>query len=252
MCGRYFRRSDKQRIAEAFRLGKLPPGFVLSPDFNIAPSTFQPVIRLSRDTGLREIVLMRWGLVPFFTGALKDVKGLSTINARSETVATSGSFREPFRKRRCLVPVDGFYEWKKPTKSAKQPFAFTLRGGGPFAFAGIWDAWKEPKSSPQETDRWLQSFSILTTDANELMATVHTRMPVILHPRDYDRWLQRGEADPAQLQQLLAMLRPYEAEAMTAAPANPSVGNVRNNGPEMLDPIDARTDPNEPTGSNSK
>jgi putative SOS response-associated peptidase YedK len=166
MCGRYYRRSDKQRIAEAFKLGKLPEGFVLPDwDYNVAPSTFQPIIRADKETGDRELVLMRWGLVPFFTKQLSDVKGISTINARAETVEKSPSFRTPFKKRRCLVPADGFYEWKKLDPKTKQPFAFGMGDDAPFAFAGLWDAWKD------QAGNWLQSFSIITTEANELMAS---------------------------------------------------------------------------------
>src|ERR1700744_403100 len=118
MCGRYYRRSDKQRIADAFHLGQLPDDFVLPDwDYNIAPSTFQPVIRDSKESGERELVLMRWGLVPFFTKQLSDVKGFSTINAKAETLETSATWRRPFQKRRCLIPADGFYEWKRVEKA---------------------------------------------------------------------------------------------------------------------------------------
>ena len=225
MCGRYLRRSDKQRIAEAFRLGALADGAPLPPDYNIAPATFQPVIRLHRGTHEREMVMMRWGLVPYFAKSLADWKGFSTINAKAETVKSRALWRGPFERRRCLVPADGFYEWKKIDPKTKKPYAYSLRNGEPFAFAGLWDAWKDP-----HTGEWLQTFAIITTTPNELTAQVHDRMPVILHPRDYDRWLERGET----AQQPLDLLRPYEAEAMVAAPCDPRVGNVRNNGPELL------------------
>ena len=225
MCGRYLRRSDKQRIAEAFRVGTLPENFPLPPDYNVAPTTFQPVIRLNRDTGEREVVMMRWGLVPYFAKSLADWKGFSTINAKAETVQDRALWRGPFERRRCLVPADGFYEWKKIDPKTKKPFAFSLSNGQPFAFAGLWDAWKDP-----HTGEWLQSFAILTTTPNELTALVHDRMPVILHPRDYDRWLQRGE----RTQPPLDLLRPYEADEMQAAACDPAVGDVRNNGPELL------------------
>jgi putative SOS response-associated peptidase YedK len=114
MCGRYYRRSDKQRIAEAFHLGKLPDDFVLPPDYNVAPTTFQPVIRNSRDEGARELVLMRWGMVPYFAKSLDAFKGMSTINAKAETLQSSATWRVPFARRRCLVPADGFYEWVRP------------------------------------------------------------------------------------------------------------------------------------------
>ena len=139
----------------------------------MAPTTFQPVIRHSRDTGQRELVLMRWGLVPYFTKRLSDVKGISTINAKSEGMEKSPTWRVPFLKRRCLVPADGFYEWRRLDEKTRQPFAIRMKDDGPFAFAGLWDAWRAPDGT------WLQSYSIVTTDANELLisARIHDRMP---------------------------------------------------------------------------
>ena len=227
MCGRYLRRSDKQRLAEAFRLGQTLDELVVAQDWNVAPSTFQPVIRQSRETGEREMVMMRWGLVPYFAKSAADFKGFSTINAKAETLEEKAVWRAPFAKRRCIVPADGFYEWKKEGKT-KIPFAFTLRSREPLAFAGLWDAWKDP-----ENGEWLLSFAIITTFANELTAEVHERMPVILRPQDYDLWLARGEREGLP-QELRALLKPYDDEKMQADGCNPAVGNPRNNGPEML------------------
>ncbi len=226
MCGRYYSNADKQQIAERFQLRDVPE-VALAPDYNIAPTMFEPVIRVGRDSGKRELELMRWGLVPYFAKTPAAFKGFSTFNARAESIATSATFRVPFRKRRCLVPADGFYEWQTlegEKKPVKKPFAISLTNREPMAFAGVWDAWKEPDG------RWLQSFSIITTEANELMSTVHTRMPVILHPRDWQEWLDRDDSRPAPTH----LLRPYESELMELTPCNPLVGNVRNNGPEML------------------
>jgi putative SOS response-associated peptidase YedK len=227
MCGRYYSRGQKQKIAEHFKAGKVfeEP---LAPNYNVAPTTFQPVIRIERDSDERELVMMRWGLVPFFAKSLADFKGFSTFNARAETVTKSATWRTPFKKRRCIIPADGFYEWKKlddSAKPAKQPYAISLKSGQPFAFAGLWDAWKEPNG-----DNWLQSFSIITTEANEIMSTIHTRMPVILHQRDWKRWLDRELTD----QPPIDLLRPYDSDKMQTLPCNPSVGHVRNNGAEML------------------
>ena len=225
MCGRYVRSADKQKIAEHFRVRGDSSSLAIAPaDYNIAPSTSQLVIRDSRETGERELVLMRWGMIPFFTKAMSDIKGMSTINARAEAVETSPTWREPFKKRRCLIPVSAFYEWKTLDAKTKQPYAFTLAERDLFAFAGLWDAWKDRQG------HWLQSYSIVTTVANELMSQVHTRMPVILHPGDYDRWLSREMTE----QPPVDLLRPFESEDMAMTPANPLVGNVRNNGPEML------------------
>ncbi len=225
MCGRYVRRSDKQHIAEHFRARLVPPDLPLpGADYNVAPTTHQPIIRQSRETGEREIILARWGLVPFFTKDLKDVKGLSTINARAETIMKAPTWREPFKKRRCMIPVSAFFEWSKEGKPPRQPYAFEMVNGNLFALAGLWDAWKD------SSGHWLQSFAIVTTEANELMTRIHPRMPVILHSRDYDRWLDREEAERLPLD----LLRPYESEEMEVYEANPKVNNVRNNGPEMM------------------
>ena len=242
MCGRYFRQSDKQTIAERYQARKVFED-PLTADYNIAPTTFQPVIRLSRDTGEREMQLLRWGMVPFFASSLKEFKGVMTSNARSETLATSATWREPLRRRRCLIPADGFYEWAmksgepkpgtsrlKTARGSKQPYAMSLTSGEPLAFAGLWDAWKEPKKSPQEVDRWLQSFAIVTVAANELLAPITERMPVILKQKDWDEWLKRDDSQEPPVH----LLQPYDPDAMKAVPCNTLVGNVRNNGPEML------------------
>ncbi|RZU39309.1 SOS response-associated peptidase [Edaphobacter modestus] len=223
MCGRYYRRSDKQKIAEAFHV-KQVGDFPLPPwDYNVAPQTMQPIIRANRDTGERELVQLRWGLVPFSTKSLADLKGKSTINARAEAV-TKGWWAQPFKKRRCLVPASGFYEWTHDDPKNKRPFAFDLANGKPMAFAGLWDAWKNPADGS-----WLQTYSIITTDANELM-TIHNRMPVILHEGDFNRWLDREETH----QPPIDLLRPFPADEMEAFEVSKDVGNVRNNSAELL------------------
>jgi putative SOS response-associated peptidase YedK len=225
MCGRYYRKSDKQKIAEAFHATRVDD-FPLPPwDYNVAPTSMQPIIRQSRDTGERELAQMRWGLVPFFTKDLSSLRAFSTINARAESIAKSATYREPFKKRRCLVPASGFFEWKKLDAKNKQPFAFDLANGKMMAFAGLWDAWKDPKN-----DQWLQSYTIITTEANELMAPVHNRMPVILHPGNFDRWLDREVSD----QPPIDLLRPFPADEMEAFEVSKDVGNVKNNSPELL------------------
>jgi putative SOS response-associated peptidase YedK len=137
MWGRYYSRGQKQRIAEHFHVRKVFDG-PIAPNYNIAPTTFQPVIKLDRDSDACELVLMRWGLIPHFGKSLADFKGVSTINARAETLTTSATWRTPFKKRRCIIPADGFYEWKKlddSPKPAKQPYAISLKSGEPFAFS---------------------------------------------------------------------------------------------------------------------
>ena len=225
MCGRYFRRSDKQRLAEAFRLG-LPTSFEILPSFNVAPQTFQPVVRLSSETGNREMAPMRWGLVPFWAGDSK--LAYSTINAKAETLATSPAFREAFKRRRCLIPLDGFYEWQPINAKQKQPFAVSLKSGELFAVAGLWDRWKD-----KTTGQSLETYTIITTDPNALMEPFHNRMPVIVKPEDFERWM--APADPARLP--TDLLRPYPDDEMRVWKVASAVGNVRNDNPELVAPI---------------
>jgi putative SOS response-associated peptidase YedK len=168
---------------------------------------------------------MRWGLIPYWS---KDAKiGYSTINAKAETVATAPAFREAFKRRRCLVPADAFYEWQKLDPKHKQPFAIALSSREPYGFAGVWDRWKDPVSR-----EWLETFSIITTDANQVVAPLHNRMPVIIERKDYARWL--GGSNVAQPP--LDLLRPYPAEQMAAWKVDKAVGNVRNDTARLLEP----------------
>jgi putative SOS response-associated peptidase YedK len=176
------------------------------------------------------MVAMRWGLIPHFATSLAGFKALSTINAQAETLASKATWRVPLQRRRCLVPADGFYEWKRLDKKTRQPYAFALRTGQPFAFAGLWDAWKDPATS-----LWLQSFAIVTTEANQLTAAVHNRMPVILQPSEYDRWLDRSAPERPPID----LLRPYPADAMRMHPVDPRVGNVRNDDPSLCAPFES-------------
>lgn len=231
MCGRYQSRAQKQRIAEAFRVG-IPPTFEILPSYNIAPQTNRPIVRLNRDTAERELALLRWGLVPFFA---KDPKiAYSTINARAESLTTSPTFREAMKRRRCLVPATGFYEWQKIGNKTRQPWTIELANGELFAFAGLWDRWKDPA-----TGTVLETYTIVTTDPNELVQPLHDRMPAILPPSDYDRWLDPGDPDRPPID----LLRPFPAEKMTAWKVGPAVGNTRNDSPDLRLPIPAAEEP---------
>jgi putative SOS response-associated peptidase YedK len=169
---------------------------------------------------------MHWGLVPFWA---KDTKmAFNTINAKAETITTSPTYREPMKRRRCLVPADFFFEWKKLDAKTKQPYAIAMKDAELFAFAGLWDSWKD-----RVTGKALETFTVITTAPNELMEPIHNRMPVILHRQDYARWLKPG--DPANLP--VDLLRPYPAEEMKAWPVGNDVGNVRNNRPELIEPL---------------
>jgi putative SOS response-associated peptidase YedK len=187
------------------------------------------VVRLSPETGEREIVMMRWGLVPFWARDARD--GVKRINARAESIVTTASFREAIKKRRCLVPADAFYEWQKISAKSKQAFAIGMLDGSQYGFAGLWESWKE------EDGTLLETFTIITTDPNEVMESLHDRMPVIIEPKDYDHWLQPAEAEALPLD----LLRPFPAEKMRAWKANSRVGNVRNDEEALLVCDDAPT-----------
>jgi len=228
MCGRYGRRADKQRIAEWMQTHdtNVFDDSYLAPSYNVAPQSFQPVVRLSPDTGERELTIMRWGLIPFWA---KDSKmAFNTINAKAETIATSPAYREAAKHRRCLVPADWFYEWKKLDAKTKQPYAIAMKGAELFAFAGVWESWKD-KASSQE----LLTYTILTTDPNELMKPIHNRMPVIVARKDYERWMAPAESSHLPVD----LLRPFPAEEMKAWKVSRAVGNVRNNNPGLIAPV---------------
>jgi putative SOS response-associated peptidase YedK len=224
MCGRFARRSTQEVLADWFgvELEDMP---WFAPSFNVAPQSVQPIVRLNRDTGDREFALLRWGLVPFWA---KDAKfGYSTINARAEEAASKPAFREALKKRRCLIPADAFYEWMKPNAKLKIPYAIALTSGEPCALAGLWESWRPPQGPPLET------FTILTTDPNKVTEPFHNRMPVILEPKDYDRWLDPG--DPTRPP--IDLLRPFPSQQMRAWQVSDRVGNVRNNDPALLEPV---------------
>jgi len=228
MCGRYGRRADKQRIAEWFHTHNTNvfDESTYAPSYNVAPQSMQPVVRLDRETGERELTVMRWGLVPYWS---KDGKaGFSTVNARAETVTTSPAFREAMKRRRCLIPADWFYEWQKLDPKTKQPFAIGMKDGSMFAFAGLWETWKN-----KITGEKLETYTIVTTDPNELMEPLHNRMPVILRPEDYSRWLEPGEPTHPPID----LLRPFAADEMKAWKVGARVGNVRNNDAECVEAL---------------
>jgi putative SOS response-associated peptidase YedK len=223
MCGRFARKSTQEVLADWFgvELEDMP---WFAPSFNVAPQCVQPVVRLDRDAGKREFALLRWGLVPFWA---KEAKiGYTTINARTEEVASKPAFREALKKRRCLVPADAFFEWQRFDPKLKRPFAIGLKSGEPYAFAGLWESWH-----PQDGNA-LETFTILTTDPNEIMEPIHNRMPVILEPEDYDRWLDAGDPGKPPVE----LLRPYPAELMLAWTVRDRAGNVRNNDRALLEP----------------
>ncbi|HJU20551.1 MAG TPA: SOS response-associated peptidase [Stellaceae bacterium] len=225
MCGRARLSSDTSELRRVFGIPPEAPIPNVAANWNAAPTQDLPVVRYDAEEKRRSLEIMRWGLVPFWA---KDAKiGYSTFNAKAEGIAQKPTFREPFRKRRCLVPFDSFYEWKKAGKT-RQPYAVAPADGGLFAMAGLWDLWRSPAG---ETVR---SFTIVTTAANALLAPLHERMPVILDPEDWPLWLGEVAAEPARLE---ALLRPCPPDRLAVWPVSPRVGNVRNNDPALVEPI---------------
>lgn len=223
MCGRFTLTADIQALQEAFPFVNMPEGMAgaVGPRYNIAPT--QPVAVVPND-GKNRLDFFVWGLVPSWA---KDPGiGNRLINARAETLMEKPSFRNAFRRRRCLILADGFYEWRKGA-SGKTPMFIQMEDGKPFAFAGLWEFWKSPDGSE------ILSCTIITTEPNDLMAPIHNRMPVILPESAYARWLESGEGEAGQLVELL---KPYTASPMRAYPVSPLVNNPKNDLPELISP----------------
>lgn len=218
MCGR-FTQTALEKYGYYFNSAS---GVLLNPSYNIAPSQLIVVCRRS-ESGWRELSYLRWGLIPSWA---KDPKtGYSMINARAETVAEKPAYRSAFKHRRCLIPTDGFYEWK-PGKPRKQPYFIHRKDGEPFAFAGLWEHW-------ELEDLKIDSCTIIVTGANKLIAQIHDRMPVILAPDQFEQWLDPGQDKEA----LLSLLKPYAGKEMEAYPVGLAVNTPTNNGPELVERV---------------
>ena len=229
MCGRVIQSSSPLRYAfvdgmnvRDSRVSNYPPRW------NAAPSQELLVIRRNHRTGEVSLDPLRWGLIPYWC---KDpAGGRKPINARAETVARLPTFRDAYRKRRCIVPVDGFFEWKAiKGQRAKQPYAIAMQDDSPFGIAGLWENWKDPVSG-----EWVRTFAVIVTDANSLVAEIHDRMPVILSPAHYERWLGE-EPDPNDL------LRSFPAEGMKMWPISTRVNKPENDDPFILERVEIDT-----------
>jgi putative SOS response-associated peptidase YedK len=222
MCGRY----RLSRHAEVLAIYYAEyEGLDWDARYNIAPTQNVPVIRQDTKQPIRRASFMRWGLIPSWANDAS--LGARMINARAETVDTKPAFKESLEQRRCLIPADGFYEWKR-NGTNKQPYCFELAEREPFAFAGLWDCWRAPDGTPLET------CTILTTTPNQLLADVHDRMPVILSPANYDLWLDPGFRDTATTTH---MLKPFDAELMRRYVVSERINNTANDDPECSQPI---------------
>ena len=222
MCGRYTLTSTPDQIIAAFGLGGISD---LSPRYNIAPTQNVAAVRFAENEAKRELVFLRWGLIPSWA---KDEKiGNRMINARGETVAAKPSFRHAFKKQRCLIVADGFYEWKKLSGKKKQPYLIHAKNKEPFAFAGLWESWRSG-------DGELESCTIITTNANGMMETLHDRMPVILNRDDYETWLDPDFREADALEKLLA---PCPDDFLEAYAVSTLVNSPRNETAECLEPL---------------
>jgi putative SOS response-associated peptidase YedK len=228
MCGRY-RLSRRKQLVEQYFAASGDEDW--NPRHNIAPTQPVPIIRQHPKEPRRDLSLVRWGLISLWA---KDASGpAQMINARSETAGTKPAFREALASRRCLVPADGFYEWRR-TGTTKQPICFEVNDGELFTFAGLWDRWKDPAG------QWIKSCSILTTTPNAVTAAVHDRMPVILDRADYDLWLDPGMKDVDTVSE---MLNPYDARAMRSYPVSNRVNHVANDDADCAKPIELEAPP---------
>lgn len=227
MCGRYSLTTAPEALRRLFNFINRPN---FGPRYNIAPTQSAPVVRPAAGGGGPELVMMRWGLVPSWAKELSI--GAKTINARAETVAEKPAFRSSFRNRRCLVPADGFYEWRTED-GKKQPFRIGMKGGAPFAFAGLWESWTAPDDAGDLAGETIESYTIITTTANDKLRPIHPRMPVVLDEASHDAWL---DGDPAELAPLLMA---YPPEPMAFYRVNPHVNNARNDDPACIEPLSA-------------
>ncbi len=273
MCGRYASARKRIELLEEFGVQSDRVAQPLAPDYNVAPTkavyavmTRQPGDRDGTDNGrvdgpaaasgeLRKVVLpdqhgeaagrevpverqlrvVRWGLVPFWA---KDTKiGSRMINARAETVAEKPAFRRAFSQRRCLLPADGYYEWQQQDGRPKQPIYITRADGRPLAFAGLYELWRDPSVPPDDPDAWLWTTTVITTSAPDDLGHIHDRMPMVINPASWGEWLDPVNRDVSDLRSLLV---PAVVSGLTTYPVSTAVNSVRNNGPELIEPLNPR------------
>ena len=222
MCGRFILTSPGKDMQDQFGLLEEPE---LTPRYNIAPTQMVVVVRFDQKTTVKQFEMLKWGLVPFWA---KDASiGPRLINARCETIGQKPAYRAAFKSRRCLIPTNGFYEWMKE-KEKKQPYLIRLADESLFAFAGLWEHWKGPDGST------IESCTVITTEANDLLRPIHDRMPVIISRKDYDSWL-----NPEMLCQetFQSLILPYPSHEMVFFPVNPKVNRATYDNPDCIEPV---------------
>jgi len=229
VCGRFSLILPWSDLVALYRIGDRSTPHNLAPRYNIAPTQNVTVVRRAADTSERELADVRWGLVPSWARDL----GIDArmINARAETVAEKPAFRQALARQRCLIPADGFYEWQKRATGPKQPYRITMKDCAPFAFAGLWERWDRSADGKP-----VESCTIITTAANDLVRPIHDRMPVILAEADHDAWLDAGGHPTGAV---LHMLAPYPADEMTALPVGAYVNSVAHDDARCFEPADA-------------
>jgi len=258
MCGRYASARKRIELLEEFSVQRDRVAEPLAPDYNVAPTkpVYAVLDRAGRErdgddaeTVARELRVVRWGLVPSWA---KDVSiGSRLINARAETLSEKPAYRRAFARRRCLLPADGYYEWqvlppelgadgKVTGKKVKQPFFIHRGDGGPLAFAGLYELWRDRAVPDGDPEAWLWSATIVTTSAPDELGQIHDRMPMVIAPDSWADWLDPGNSDPADLQALLA---PAAAEGLASYPVSTAVNSVRHNGPDLIEPAAERLAP---------
>jgi putative SOS response-associated peptidase YedK len=268
MCGRYASARKRQELLEEFRVERDRVTDSLPPDYNVAPTKPVYAVLTRRESGarepaaeengaaqssaapdqeaVRELRVVRWGLVPFWA---KDVSiGSRLINARAETVSTKPAFRRAFTRRRCLLPADGFYEWQAAGDgpagdrpgARKQPYFIHRADGNVLAFAGIYELWRDQAAAADDPDAWVWSAAIITTQATDDVGRIHDRMPMVIEPAQWADWLDPSQADEATLRALLA---PAVSGGLASHPVSTEVNSVRHNGPGLIEPVDPDTEP---------
>lgn len=231
MCGRFVSASPPAELARYFGVEQTTEA-ALEPSYNVAPT--RDVYVVVETGGVRRLEAFHWGLIPFWA---KDRKvGQRMINARADGLAEKGAYKQAFRKRRCIVPVDGFYEWRK-TGGRKQPVYIARRDAEPLALAGLWELWK-PKATAEDESTWVRSCTIVTGEPNDLVAAIHDRMPVVLAPSTWSAWLDRDNDDLDALGQLLV---PAPSDLLVAHPVSPRVNDVANDDRALVEPFDPDT-----------
>ncbi|MEQ7128627.1 SOS response-associated peptidase [Actinopolymorpha sp. B11F2] len=240
MCGRYSLSRDPEDLAREFEAARVDVREKLQPDYNVAPTKQVPAVldRVPRDepdaAPERRLTFVKWGLIPSWA---KDAKiGNRLINARMETAHEKPAYRRAFASRRCLLPADGYYEWYGEKKGKKQPFFIHRGDDGVLAMAGLYEIWRDPTKDEDDPDRLVWTCTVLTTSAEDNLGRIHDRMPLLVEPGQYSTWLDPRVKDPEQLRSVLVPAAPGRLDAY---PVSTAVNNVRNNGPDLVKPIEA-------------